>query len=179
MKETCQSRLKSPERTTDLKNIVETSTVIIETRSRRDDETVQIHFRPRLSLERETEKKQKHLPFFKNLEITRCKFSRNNQTKLPYVTCPTAVAVVLYIHCCKKKEKNVENRRERKKRGKKARTYARTRRKEKRAVTGRNGDREIRTNGGEAERERERLQVAAIQFKGGYPREIFTISTHE
>lgn len=27
--------------------------------------------------------------------------------------------------------------------------------------------------------EKKRLQVAAIQFKGGYPREIFTISTHE
>ena len=39
---------------------------------------------------------------------------------------------------------------------------------------GRDRDRSVEEGGGE-----ERLQVVAIQFRGGYPREIFTISTHE
>ena len=54
---------------------------------------------------------------------------------------------------------------------------ARARRKEKRRG---NGPKRRRASGGggKRERERERPQVAAIQFKGGYPREIFTISTH-
>ena len=51
-------------------------------------------------------------------------------------------------------------------------------RKEKRSNRPKRRQRRTVLTGGR-DKGKERLQVAAIQFKGGYPREIFTISTHE